>query len=279
MGLALGMLPWAGGCATIWSQRLLLPDQHTVVRGQLVFHSDFPLAANHRLLEELTARRADLREQLSLAGSDEPIHVFLFGSAEEFRQFVRLRHPEFPQRRAFFLETDTRLQVYAQWGDRVAEDLRHEVTHGYLHAAIPNIPLWLDEGLAEYCEAPRGQHGLNRSHLEHIGEQIRQGLWRPDLARLESLDPSAEMSQADYAEAWAWVHFLLESRPERAAALREYLAELRGKDGAEPLSSRLARLESDPREAFAGHLRALAPGPAPLSRDAASAARDAPLRR
>ncbi len=49
----------------------------------------------------------------------------------------RANIPSFPARRAFFVETDTRLAVYAYWGDRIAEDLRHEVAHGYLHACVP----------------------------------------------------------------------------------------------------------------------------------------------
>jgi hypothetical protein len=228
-----------------------------LVRGQLVFHSDFALPANHRLLEELTARRSDLEEKLGLPRSDEPIHVYLFDSPQEFKEFVRQKHPDFPPRRAFFLETDTRLLVYAQWGDRVAEDLRHEVTHGYLHSVISDVPLWLDEGLAEYGEAPRTQRGVNREHLKYLGQQIRQGLWQPDLARLERLATSGDLTQAQYAESWAWVHFLLESRPERAVALRDYLAALRQKGAAEPLSARLARIDPNPEEALAAHVAEL----------------------
>jgi hypothetical protein len=251
-------VPVVVGCAALWVQPVLRPEQFTVVRGQLVFHSDFPLPANHRLLEELTARRTDLEERLGLPRSDEPIHVYLFDSAVDFKEFVRARHPDFPPRRAFFLETDTRLQIYAQWGDRVAEDLRHEVTHGYIHSVISDAPLWLDEGLAEYSEAPRGQHGVNRDHLRHLGEQIRLGAWRPDLARLESIAPSRDLTQAEYAESWAWVHFLLETRPERAAALRDYVAAIRRKGAAEPMSARLAGLEPDPAQALVAHVTALA---------------------
>jgi hypothetical protein len=139
----------------------------------------------------------------------------------------------------------------------VAEDLRHEVTHGYLHSVISDAPLWLDEGLAEYSEAPRGHHGVNRDHLKHLGEQIRQGVWQPDLARLERLGPSRDLTQAEYAESWAWVHFLLETRPERAAALCDYLAAFRQKGAAEPLSVRLARLDPDPAQALVGHVTGL----------------------
>lgn len=263
----LGIL-FVSGCATLWVQPVSRPEEFTVARGQLVFHSDFPLPANHRLLEELTARRVDLEERLGLPGSDEPIHVYLFENAADFKQFVHTRHPAFPPRRAFFLETDTRLQVYAQWGDRVAEDLRHEVTHGYLHSVISDVPLWLDEGVAEYSEAPRGYHGLNRDHLRYLGEQMRGGLWQPDLARLERIGPSRDLTQAEYAESWAWVHFLLESSPERAAALCDYLVALRQKGTAEPISARLARLDADPGQALLAYVAALAspssPGPGNL---------------
>ncbi len=253
---------WVGllclaGCAWVGTERASLPELNTVARGQLVFHSDFALPSNHRLLEELTARRSDLEERLGLPLSDEPIHVYLFDSPEEFREFVRARHPDFPSRRAFFLETDTRLQVYAQWGDRLAEDLRHEVTHGYLHSVVSDVPLWLDEGLAEYSEAPRGQHGLNRDHLKYLVPQIRQGVWQPDLVRLERLAPSRDLTQAQYAESWAWAHFLLETRPERAAALRDFLAALRQKGSAEPLSARLVRIDADPSQALVAHVQAM----------------------
>ena len=97
-----------------------------------------------------------------------PIHVYLFEDADRFHEFVREERPDFPNRRAFFVETDTRLEVYAHWGGYVGEDLRHEVTHAYLHSVLPSIPLWLDEGLAEYFEVPRGRQGLNRDHLSRV---------------------------------------------------------------------------------------------------------------
>ena len=120
------------------------------------------------------------------------------------------------------VESDTRLMVYAFWGDHVAEDLRHEVAHGYLHAVVRNLPLWLDEGLAEYFEVPRGSRGLNKPHVEELRSSLDRG-WQPDLRRLESLQSVDQMTQLDYAEAWAWVHYLLETSPEHAEFLRSYL--------------------------------------------------------
>ena len=207
------------------------PDRNILVRDQLVIHGDFPLAAHHRLFEELTSQRADLCRRLALPCSDEPIHVYLFESPERFDGFIKLHYPQFPDRRAFFVETDAKLSVYAQWGDRMAEDLRHEVTHGYLHSVVPNVPLWLDEGIAKFYEVPRGQRGLNRPLLDRLVEQIEREHWQPNLRRLEQFPADYNMTQDDYAEAWAWVHWMMESRPEYLEALRSYLADLR-RDGA-----------------------------------------------
>jgi hypothetical protein len=246
------------GCVQPMTARVTLPASHTVVRDQLVIHTDFPLAAKHRLLEDLTARRTDLTNRLGVPTSDEPIHVYLFQNAKVFEGFVRLYYPPFARRRAYFVETDTQLRVYAQWGDRVAEDLRHEVTHAYLHSVVPNLPLWLDEGLAEYFEVPRGSRGLNRSHLEQLAAELQRDAWHPELEQLESLGRPFEMTQPQYAESWAWVHFLLETGPEHRELLQRYLQDLRRQGSAEPLSKRIARRLVDPDRHLVEHVRYVA---------------------
>ncbi|MHC4399322.1 MAG: DUF1570 domain-containing protein [Planctomycetota bacterium] len=252
-----------GGCVQPLTSRVTLPAAYAVVRDQLVVHSDFALPAKHRLLEELNARRTDLRDRLDVPLSDEPIDVYLFRDADRFAGFIRLHYPDFPPRRAYFLKTDTRLQVYAQWCDQVAEDLRHEVTHGYLHSVVPNVPLWLDEGLAEYFESPRGSRGMNRRHLSQLAQRLAEGPWQPDLKRLERLARPFDITQDQYAESWAWVHFLLEGAPRHRTLLPEYLGDLRRNGSAEPLSSRLARRFADPNRALVAHVARLTATAAP----------------
>jgi hypothetical protein len=250
------LLPLAAGCAAA-RVAPALPARNSLVLDQLVVYSDFALPQRHRLLEELVGLRGSLSTRLGLPLSDEPIHVYLFQTPELFRDFAQLHYPEFPDRRAFFVESDTRLMVYACWGDRVAEDLRHETAHGYLHAVLTNLPLWLDEGLAEYFEVPRGQSGLNRLHLESLAAGLRRG-WRPDLRRLEALRHAGEMVQDDYAEAWAWVHFLLESTPPRRELLQAYLQSLRSDAAVESLSQRLRALHLDYERQLVEHLNVIA---------------------
>jgi hypothetical protein len=253
----------AEGCTTPPVTPQALPEQYELTREQLQIHADFPLASQHRLLEDLTARRFDVGRELGLPLSDEPIHIYLFENGQRMAQFVQSYHPDFPARRAFFVETDTRLIVYAHWGDRVGEDLRHEVTHGYLHSMIPHLPLWLDEGLAEYFEVPRGQGGMNRTHLDLLMPRLRKGLWRPDLRRLERLDSAFGMTDEDYAEAWAWVHCLLQGGQPQGDLFRAYLADLRRDGTAEPLSQRLVQALGRPEETLALHIRNCAAQAAP----------------
>ena len=246
------------GCAS-WQSRheIKLPATNTVQLDQLIVHSNSPLPAKHRLLEELNSLREAVNGKLTLPPSDEKIHVYLFSEAAELRTYVQKNYPGFPDRRAMFIESDTQLEVYAFWGDRVAEDLRHEVAHGYLHSVVPRIPLWLDEGLAEYYEVPRGSRGLNQGHVRQIIEAFKAG-WQPNMVRLESLESAAKMDQRDYAEAWAWAHWMLETSPERLALIRAYLADVRSLGPAEPLSSRLAKVEADPNRKFNEYVTALA---------------------
>jgi hypothetical protein len=251
------------GCSRVHDLPPTLPVQPTIARDQLIVSSTFPVPRNHRLVEELVAQRYDLSSKLNLPTSDEPIHVYLFDDAQKFNAFLRERYPHFPARRAFFIETDTQLIVYAHWGGRVAEDLRHEVAHGYLHSVISNLPLWLDEGLAEYFEVPRGRHGVNRPHLESLSQRLAEGTFQPNLPRLEQITDAAQLSQADYAEAWAWVHLLLEGKPDATPLLKGYLAALRREGGAEPLSKALLRLYPAIDRELVDHLRLLAQQPAP----------------
>jgi hypothetical protein len=238
-----------------------LPRRTEIVASQLVIHADFPLPGQHRLVRELESLRVDVSQALGLPISDEPVHLYLFEGPDRYNAFVARRFPSFPARRAFFVETDTTLSVYAAWQDRVAEDLRHETTHGYVHAVLPAIPLWLDEGIAEFFELPRVESGLHLPHIAHLAGRRLEGTWQPNLSRMESLAVATELSQDHYAEAWCWTHWLLSTTPQRRAILQDYLTDLRRDAATAPLSARLRHLpggSADPAADLAAHLDALA---------------------
>ena len=268
--LLLLLTPALGGCL---SSRMLSPRaaapkpkieaafRAPVAAGQLVIHADFHLPPGHRMVSELTSERQLVCDALHVPAGNEPIHMYLFADEATYRAHVAARYPTFPERRAIFVETDVTLSVYAHWSDRVAEDLRHEVSHGYLHSSVPNLPLWLDEGLAEYFEVARGRRGVNRPHVDQLLSQLATGAWHPDLPHLEALADAATMTQLDYAEAWLWVHFLLESPSGSPAVLTDYLAALRRGEPAAALHATLpGRLPTAAPvdAAIVEHLRSLA---------------------
>jgi len=245
------------GCHLIHKSAHWEPFPHQLARGQLVIHSDFPLSKDDRLIAELVEQRERISNKLLVPISDQTINVYLYGSEEEYQNYIQLRFPDFAERRAIFVQTAGDLAVFAFWGEHTADDLRHEVAHGYLNASIKNLPLWLDEGLAEYFEVGPGRGGFNKPHVELLTSQIDLHGWRPQLARLEALDSPAEMTQQDYAEAWAWVHFLLEGSDEQRSLLPSYLANLRATDHASPLSTRLRQHLAQPEQALLDHVNSL----------------------
>lgn len=215
-----------------------LPVEPQESDHQLQFACDIKLP-DEQVVRQLERERDVIYSTLGLPPSQEKIYVNVYGSEETYHQILARKFPMVPNRRAFFVETDTRLEVYAHWSPRYAEDLRHEVAHGYLHAVVPAIPLWIDEGLAEYFEVPEGNGGLNHPHLLLLADMMEHNGWKPNLLELEALRDAGDMQQIHYAEAWAWAYFMIESTPERREILAEYLTELRDKGKARPLSARL----------------------------------------
>jgi Protein of unknown function (DUF1570) len=256
-GLALAAV-CLSGCQSLPKTTGVLPDRQRLVREHLTIHADFPVPRRHRLVEELILRRNDLEQAIGLSLGDEPVHVYLYSDHEAFEERLCAIQPALAGRRAVFEETDTELRVLACWGDRIAEDLRHEVTHGFLHACVPNIPLWLDEGLAEHFETPRGTNEVHRTHVELLARSFRERSWTPSLERLESIRQSADMKQLDYAEAWLWVHFLLRHSTGSRELLTTCLRQLQADGRCQPFGAALSEQLPDADLLLLEHLRQLA---------------------
>src|SRR5262245_60900037 len=237
-----------------------LPSKHTLRIAQFYFFADFKLDPDHPIFRELGDLRDQVYRELQLTSANNLIHVYLFEDRERYDRFMKSRYPDLPSRRAFFVAqpraigAGDELLVYTFWGDRVRQDLRHELTHALLHSVLKDVPLWLDEGLAEFFELPPGNDGLNPQHLE----QLRKGPFAPDLARLERMHQVSDMAPAEYREAWAWVHLMLRGPAEGRAVLLAYLQQLRTNPAPGPLQPRLTAALPGLADAFEMHLGQLA---------------------
>lgn len=235
------LLLTAGCRSAAKNQTVHLPARHSVSAEQLIVLSDFKLGQDHELFQDLIQLREDVAATLNIPLNSEQVTVYLFSNQEEYRNYLDLTYPGLPPRRAYFVGTPKELAVYTFWGERIQEDLRHEFTHGLLHASLKTVPLWLDEGLAEYFEVAGDTPGqINREHASRLTAALNNG-WKPDMKRLEQLEKVSQMQRVDYQEAWAWVHFMLNNSPDARVTLLDYLAELKTDDKPEVLSARLPR--------------------------------------
>lgn len=263
-GALLAVLSGLGGCQSV-DHPVKLPVSYETRSEQLLVLSDFKLPQNHDLIRELGTLREQVAKTLSLPVKRDTVVVYIFNNEADYRRYMNTNFPRLPPRSAYFVANSTELAVYTHWGANVREDLRHEFTHGILHSAMKRVPLWLDEGLAEYFEVAGPQPGgINQDYAKHLSEALATS-WRPDLQRLENLDDTASMARADYQESWAWVHFLLNGAPEGRSVLLGYLADLRTVATPKPISQRLRRTVPDFEERFAGYVSKLSTGPQAIS--------------
>jgi len=115
-------------------------------------------------------------------------------------------------------------------GERPEEIIFHEYVHEWLEEHLPEVPLWLNEGLAEYYSTFTVEGGR-----AEIGRYVKQHV---DWLRARPMIPVSELllvntSSPDYheqdrvgtfyAQSWALVHYLVADR-DRRAGLERYLA-------------------------------------------------------
>lgn len=216
------------GChaATKTTYSTELPSEHTVNSKHFVIHSNAKLDSDNVLVQELEELRERVFNTLRLPEQRDPVNVYLFSDEASYRYYMNTTWQNLPPRRAYFVGTTRELAVYSFLGSKVQEDLRHEFTHGLLHASLKTVPLWLDEGLAEYFEV--GASVPDAVHVEHVREweTAKEDNWSPNLFRLEMLTDFRDMTQRDYAESWGWVHYMLQTSDDTANVLLQYLASL-----------------------------------------------------
>ena len=247
-----------GGCSTLGPKegRPLVPTAYHVKTGPYLILTNSKLETDAPIVRKLQALDAQVEETLGLRvdPGENPVEIYILDDRKAFEHFLTFYYPDLPHRRAFFLANGNQRVIYTFFGERLEEDLRHEATHALLHVAIGDIPLWLDEGLAEYFESPTNRNGLNAEHVGRLPGDFASG-WSPDLARLETLRSVRQMSPRDYRESWAWIHYLLNDGRANKAALLAYLADLRTSPDAKPLSGRLENAEPSPLLAHLARVR------------------------
>jgi tetratricopeptide (TPR) repeat protein len=196
--------------------------------------------ASEREIRKFAARLEQFREAfmrlLSVEHFDTsvPMTVMVFRDDESYRPFEPLYHGQPAEVAGFFQPNqDVDYLTFSIDRQHVREPdalAFHEYVHLLVRNSFRNVPLWFNEGLAEYYSTFEISDG-NR-HVT-LGKPINgriQTLKTHELVPLETLfkaDGDSEFYNEPnqrslfYAEAWALVHYLLSG--ERRAQLATYL--------------------------------------------------------
>lgn len=121
--------------------------------------------------------------------------------------------------------------------------LFHEYTHGIVHLNFPALPVWLDEGLADFygaTEITSDQVGLGQVPAGRLA-RLRRGPLLPLETLLTVNHRSPEYQERDkfgmfYAQSWAFVHYLfMDEQAKKADLFQAYLKALPA--AADPLAA------------------------------------------
>jgi hypothetical protein len=200
--------------------------------------AEFPLAELAATFGELACLEQELQRTLGLPPANQSVDVLLLANERSHCALLTQLYPRVPYRRALYVQRRGQAAVYAFRHPELPIDLRHECTHALLHANLPMVPLWLDEGLAEYFEMPEAQRAFGHPHLSALQWNLRLGMLRT-VESLERAQDLSDMGGVEYRFAWAWVHFMLHGPVAAHRALVQFLADVRRGDPPGRLSVRL----------------------------------------
>lgn len=227
------------------------PDEKQV--GVFSCHADHSLASYRALLISLHGLQFDLQRTLEIPAPRQTVHLFLFEREQTYQAYVRRYFPEAPARRALFIkESRGPGMVFAATGPQIGVDLRHEGAHALLHSSLPLVPLWLDEGLAEYFEVLPDLRRNNEPHLSKVRRAVRLRRHQ-DIRQLEAVRDLRQMGKTEYRYAWAWVHFMLHGPLPARQELKAYLGDIHSHTPPGVLSDRLQRRVPNLQSEFIRH--------------------------
>ena len=140
--------------------------------------------------------------------------------------------------------------LFTHWHDQVMTDLRHEVAHALLNHGSQQLPLWLDEGLAEYFEVERDQRFSGHPYV-----RLNQVLM--PLEQLEAITRLDAFTDEHYVASWMWIHFLMHRHPRTRQLIIDSLQRHGSGEPVLPMSRLLSEVVEQPRVELAAHFRQL----------------------
>lgn len=202
-------------------------------RGPFIVRADFDLTPLEGELRELDSLLDEMTRTFRLPKLRENVVVRVFRDEAAWREYWKRELGSAPFRRALydrknylFDRDGANGRVYLYVSPLFANDLRHECAHAILSAALGrSVPIWLDEGIAEYFESPAESRSTNETWRPRTVERLRRGEFST-LESLEHLSEINEMTADKYCDSWAWVCWFLNGPEATRDVLPQYLNDL-----------------------------------------------------
>lgn len=211
----------------LWTKSYEVKTDHYVVRSDISQSLCFRAA---QLLERFYARyNVHLKR---VTGARKRFRVQLFSGEAGYHEFCEDLLGGKPEHTAGVYVP--MLKQLVIWNLPETEQMLHTVVHEgfhqYLDQVAPTAPVWFNEGMAEYFESSKLVDGKWKDgvvHGQHVELLSSAGL-KPlhQFTRITRAQFYGEDVLQNYAQAWAFVHFLQHSGKGRAELLARFLKEL-----------------------------------------------------
>ena len=217
-------------------------------RGVFTFQTDFELSEIASEIASLDSLVDELTQTLRIPPPREKILAQILPDEASWREFFKKNFSELAYRTAMFdrknyLFDSRKSRLYTFRGSTLGVDLRHEGTHALLASSLRrSVPIWLDEGLAEYFEETPKARIQNDERKAKVVARLENGAFS-SLELLESVSNISSATSAFYLDSWAWVNYLLNDSAKTRDVLSEYLNDLaRSRPFAPKVGARLKKI-------------------------------------
>lgn len=218
--------------------------EHSLVPGKVADWRRFEVgdievitnASVDRAVEDIRSLQAlrSLMGSLLIEGTEEHLPPLTFVLFDEREHFVRYQ-PWYEGKRVelagWFVPAIDRNTMVVDVSQRkyARPVLLHEYVHAWMAANLPNLPLWMNEGFAEFYSTFRIEDDQwvvgdpIEHHLESLTRNMPIGLPRlTDLGQDAPEYNEGRRTSMLYAQSWSLVHFFMTTR-ERRAGLTSFI--------------------------------------------------------
>ncbi len=149
-----------------------------------------------------------------------PLEIIVFRNAKEFEENISSKHfkPKPGLAGAFYSHSDTNFALIDGSKDAGFPVAFHEYAHSILHANFTNIPLWFDEGFAEYYATTKIIYGqVEIGDSPRYANSFFYGRALMPVVDLFAVNRSSNIynehelkTAVFYGESWLFVHYLFD---------------------------------------------------------------------